>query len=225
MYRNTLYQSRPDVGHCKLPPFAAIRIIAVSPCVGASRSVVADEGSQQPEGNATDRILSFIRENPSCHLRKIKKELGLAMGTVQYHLDRLEKEGKITSQRHSLHKYYFAVGFEENEKMLLEVLSNETAREILMFIVERKNPSQTEIVDHIGISPASVNWHINRLEDSKIIDEVREGRFKRYKLRGDTRLIAAMLKNFYPTVWDKWSNRLAEMFLSMSSQAEKEGEQ
>jgi predicted transcriptional regulator len=186
---------------------------------------VADEGSQQPEGNATDRILAFIQENPSCHLRKIKKELGLAMGTVQYHLDRLEKEGRITSQRHSLHKYYFAVGFEENEKQLLEVLSNETAREILMFIVERKNPSQTEIVDHIGISPASVNWHINRLEDSKIIDGVREGRFKKYKLRGDSRLVAAMLRNFYPTVWDRWSNRLAEMFLSMSSQGvEKEGE-
>jgi predicted transcriptional regulator len=200
----------------------AIRIIAVSPCVGASRSVVADEGSQQPEGNATDRILAFIRENPSCHLRKIKKELGLAMGTVQYHLDRLEKDGKITSQRHSLHKYYFAVGFEEDEKQMLEVLSNETAREILMFIVERKSPSQSEIVEHIEISPASVNWHINRLKDSKIIDEVREGRFKRYKLRGDTRLVAAMLKNFYPTIWDRWSNRLAEMFLSMS--ASKEGQ-
>jgi predicted transcriptional regulator len=188
---------------------------------------VADEGSQQPEGNATDRILGFIQENPSCHLRKIKKELDLAMGTVQYHLDKLEKAGKITSQKHSLHKYYFAAGFEENEKQLLEVLSNETAREILMFIVERKNPTQTEIGEHIGISPASVNWHINRLEDSKIIDEVREGRFKRYKLRGDSGQVVAMLKNFYPSIWDRWSNRLAEMFLSMSSQAaeKKRGEE
>lgn len=201
---------------------AAIRIIALSHCVGASRSVVADGGSQQPEGNATDRILAFIQENPSCHLRKIKKELGLAMGTVQYHLDRLEKAGKITSQRHSLHKYYFAVGFQENEKQLLEVLSNETAREILMFIVERKSPTQTEIVEHAGISPASVNWHIKRLEESKIVDEIREGRFKRYRLRGDSRQVAAMLKNFYPTIWDRWSNRLAEMFLSMSGTGEEE---
>jgi predicted transcriptional regulator len=61
-----------------------------------------DKGSQQPENNATDRILDFIKENPSCHLRKIKKELNLAMGTVQYHLDRLEKAGRITSQRHGL---------------------------------------------------------------------------------------------------------------------------
>jgi hypothetical protein len=32
-------------------------------------------------------------------------------------------------------------------------------------------------------------------------------------------MIVATLKNFYPSVWDRWSNRLAEMFLSMSSQA------
>jgi hypothetical protein len=24
------------------------------------------------------------------------------------------------------------------------------------------------------------------------------------------------LKNYYPVIWDKWSNRLAEMFLSLS---------
>jgi len=180
---------------------------------------VADEGSQQPEGKATEKILAFIQENPSCHLRKIKKELDLAMGTVQYHLDRLEKAGRITSQKHGLHKYYFAVGFKENEKQLLEVLSNETAREILMFIVEKKNPSQTEIGEFIGISSASINWHIKRLEDSRIVDEIREGRFKRYKLRGDSTQVVAMLKNFYPNIWDEWSSRLAEMFLSISSDA------
>jgi hypothetical protein len=26
------------------------------------------------------------------------------------------------------------------------------------------------------------------------------------------------LKNYYPSIWDRWSNRLAEMFLSLSRQ-------
>jgi predicted transcriptional regulator len=58
---------------------------------------VPDEGSQQPEGNTSDRIFDFISENPGCHLRKIRKELSLAMGTVQYHLDKLEKTSKMDS--------------------------------------------------------------------------------------------------------------------------------
>jgi predicted transcriptional regulator len=185
--------------------------------MGASRSVVSNEGSPQPEDNRTDQILQFIHENPSCHLRKIKKELGLAMGTVQYHLDKLEKAGRITAQKQGLHKYYFAVGaFEENEKQLLEVLSNETAREIVMFIVEQNYPSQTEISKHVGISSASVSWQIKRLQDSRIVDEVKEGKFKRYKLHGDSKQVIALLRNYYPDIWSRWSNRLAEMFLSLS---------
>ena len=70
--------------------------------MGASRSVVADEGSRQPEGDTADRVLRFIRENPSTHLRQIKKELGLAMGTIQYQLDRLEKAGRISSTSRSV---------------------------------------------------------------------------------------------------------------------------
>ena len=185
--------------------------------MGASRSVVSNEGSPQPEDNRTDQILQFIHENPSCHLRKIKKELGLAMGTVQYHLDKLEKAGRITAQRQGLHKYYFAVGaFEENEKQLLEVLSNETAREIVMFIVEQNYPSQTEISKHVGISSASVSWQIKRLQDSRIVEEVKEGKFKRYKLHGDSKQVISLLRNYYPDIWSRWSNRLAEMFLSLS---------
>ncbi len=178
---------------------------------------MANEGSLQPEDNTTDQIFRFIEENPGCHLRKIKKELDLAMGTVQYHLDKLEKAGRVSSQRQGLYKYYFVIGaFEENEKQLLEVLSNETAREILMFIIEQKYPSQIEISKHMSISSASVSWQIKRLRDYRVIDEIKEGKFKQYKLHGDSNQVVALLRNYYPSIWNRWSNRLAELFLSLS---------
>jgi predicted transcriptional regulator len=184
---------------------------------GARRWVVEDDGSLQPDSNVRDRILRFIRENPGCHLRRIKDELDLAMGTVQYHLDRLEKAGRITSQKQSFHKFYFLVGaFEENEKHILEVLSNETAREILMFIIEQNYPSQIEIGRRFGVSSASISWQIKRLLDYGIIDEIKEGKFKRYKLHGESQQFVSLLKNYYPSIWNRWSNRLAEIFLSLS---------
>jgi predicted transcriptional regulator len=170
------------------------------------------------EGNI-DRVLHFIQEKPGCHLRQIKKELHISMGTAQYQLARLEKIGKITSTKKGLYKYYFPSGiFQDNEKHILQVLNQETAREILMFIIERKNPTQSDIVNKIGISAASVNWHVRRLIAFKIIDEIREGKYKRYQLYDldDSKYIVALLKNYYPSIWDKWSNRLAEMFLSLS---------
>ena len=44
-----------------------------------------------------DRILEFIHNNPGSHFRKIKKELGLSVGTIQYQLKKLEDNGKIIS--------------------------------------------------------------------------------------------------------------------------------
>jgi len=177
---------------------------------------VVDEGSQQPDGTPTDKILQYIRENPGCHLRKVKEELKLAMGTAQYQLERLEKAGRISSTRRGLYRHYFPAGMLDNEKDILKILSQETAREILMFIIEQGGPSHSEISAKIAISPASVNWHIRRLIELDLIYEEKDGKYKRYLLRGEAKPVIALLKSYYPTVWDKWSNRLAEMFLSLS---------
>lgn len=183
---------------------------------------------EEIEGN-TKRTYEFVKENPGCHLRKIKNELKVSMGTVQYHLEKLEKAGRITSQRHGLHKYYFVIGtFKENEKQLLEVLSYETTREILMYLAEQKTitkePSQIDIARHVEISSASVNWHIKRLVASKVIDEIIEGKTKRYKIHDDPQLVVALLRNYYPSIWDSWSDRLAELFLAMSNKSFEERE-
>jgi hypothetical protein len=43
---------------------------------------------------------------------------------------------KITSARQGSYKFYFPYGiFKDNEKNILQVLSQETARKILMFII------------------------------------------------------------------------------------------
>jgi predicted transcriptional regulator len=176
---------------------------------------------EELEGN-TKRALQFIQENPGCHLRKIRQELSVSMGTAQYHLGVLEKAGRITSNRHGLFKYYFPVGiFHDNEKNLLEVLSHETARDILMFIIERRNPTQTDIANRIGVSAASISWHVARLIELAVITEAKEGKYKRYQMRGDPKHLVSLMKNYYPSLWDRWSNRLAEVFLSLSREEEK----
>ncbi len=172
------------------------------------------------QGNG-GKVLRFIQEKPGCHLRLIKNELGISIGSVQYQLFKLEKMQRITSSRRGSHKFYFLHGvFKDNEKNILQVLRQETARNILMFIIEQKNPTQTDIVNSIGISAASVNWHIRRLIGFKLIYEIKDGRYKRYELTGGSRdyskYIVDLLKNYYPSIWNSWSNRLAEMFLSLS---------
>ena len=148
----------------------------------------------------------------------------VSMGTVQYQLEKLEKMGKITSSRRGLYKYYFAAGlFKENEKDILEVLTHETARKILMFIIEQKSPTQTDIVNSVKISARSISWHVGRLVALKIITEIKDGKYKRYQLyENDAKYILTLLRSYCPSIWDKWSMRIVEMFLSLSISREKE---
>ena len=166
--------------------------------------------------------MTFIQKNPGCYLRQIRNELSLSMGSVQYHAYQLQRSGKITSTREGLYKLHFQSGtYKDHEKLLFRVLNQETPREIILFIIEQKYPTQTEIVKRLGISAPSVNWHVRRLIDLNLIDEVREGRYKRYKLRDnsiDSKYIVELLKTHHPSLWNKWSNRLVEMFLSLSDE-------
>lgn len=171
--------------------------------------------------DTVDKVLYFIQDNPGCHLRRIKREIDISMGTVQYHLHKLEKMGRVTSTRRGLYKYYFPAGlFRENEKEILEVLTHETARKILMFIIEQKSPTQTDIVNSVRISARSISWHVGRLIALKMIREIKDGKYKRYQLQDDAKDILTLLRSYYPNVWDKWSMRVVEMFLSLSSSRE-----
>ena len=176
-------------------------------------------------GETADRILQFIQNNPGCHLRGIKDMIQISQGTVQYHTDRLEKMGRITSTTTGLYKHYFPVGvFQNNEKEILQILSQETTRQILMYIVEQKSPTQTDIVNSVGISASSVNWHMKRLLEFRLVEEIKEGKYKKYQLHDrkvSSQYITALMRNYYPAIWEKWSDRLIEIFLSFSGSESK----
>ncbi|MFQ5782394.1 MAG: winged helix-turn-helix transcriptional regulator [Nitrosopumilus sp.] len=170
----------------------------------------------------TEKVLQYIQANPGSHLREIKRELGMAMGTIQYHLDLLEKQGKILSERQNFRKSYFPIGqFGENQRNVLKIIKQDTAREILLFIIEKKNPTQQEIVTKIQISAASVTWHLDRLKKTDIIYELRDGKYKHYYLKIKPTEIIQLIQNYHPTIWDQWSGRLIETFLSLSGDEEK----
>jgi predicted transcriptional regulator len=91
-----------------------------------------------------DAIPDFIQRNPGSHLRRIKKELNISMGTVQYQLNRLEKNGIITSSKR------VPVAIKGFDREILEILSQDTVSQIILFIIEQKIPTPAEIVKEVG---------------------------------------------------------------------------
>lgn len=163
----------------------------------------------------SDLILEYISKNPGCHLRKIRENLKISMGSLQYHLFRLEKRDKIGSLKHGIYKSYFPAGvFQEQEMNVMRILNQSTTREILFFIIDQKNPTQTQITQKLKIRSPSIHWHLRRLLNLNIIHEVRDGRFKRYSIDtnsiGHTQIMI-LIKKYYNTIWQDWSEGLADM--------------
>ena len=168
--------------------------------------------------NNGDRVLSYIIEHPGCYLRKIRRELGISMGNTQYHLNELVKSGKITSARGGRRKFYFVNGVfgRTNLANVLEILSQDTARKILLLIIVNKNLTQSELTKILGISAGSINWHIKRLIEFNFVSEIKTGKYKKYNLSSDSKILVETLKNYKPGILDNFSNRLTNVFISLS---------
>ena len=172
--------------------------------------------------NNNDKFYQYIFINPGCYFRKIKRELGYSVGTTQYQLNKLEKEGKIVSYSDGFYKSYFANGlFDENEKKILQILNQKSLREILLLIIENKNLTKQDIVKKFEISYSTATWYLEKLIDSNLILEKKNGKFTLYFVNPDvktTPITVQLLKKYYSNIWNTWANRLAEFFLLLSKE-------
>lgn len=174
----------------------------------------------------TNRIFSYIVKHPGCYLRKIRSDLGISMGTTQYHLNELIKSGKITAVRGGLRKFYFVNGIFRgiDPSKILQIMSQDTARKILLLIIVNTNITQSDLLKSLGISYASVHWHIKRLVEFELVSEIKSGKYKKYKLCSDSEILIEILKNYNPGIFDIFSNRLTNVLFTLSEGATNDGE-
>ena len=161
------------------------------------------------------RILEFIHAHPGSHLREIKRELNLGMGVIQYHLYGLEREQKIISRRRGLHKRFYTTQiFGDRQLEILDTLSQETDRDILLFLIQNPDATQKELSQYVRISAASINWHMRKLSDTGLVEAKRDRMNIQYLVR-DRAEILALLRSYHPAVWERWADRLANVMLNM----------
>jgi predicted transcriptional regulator len=176
-----------------------------------------ERGFDKSENNKI-RLYKYIQNYPGSHLRKIVKDVGLAMGDTQYHLDILEKSGQIKSRRIGLYRRYYPVAiYDAISEIILAFLRQETSRDILVYLIEHPNSTQGDIANFKHFSSPTINWHMSKLIEAGIAKSTREWKVVRYSIKEDIlRNIASNLKTYHPSVWNNLASRLAELFLELS---------
>lgn len=154
-------------------------------------------------------ILEFIINNPSSHLRKIKNNLGFSMGTIQYHLNALEKEGKIKSVKTKFYKNYYHIN--ESDDKVLSVFNLESPRSIILYLLQQEPSTHQDIAKGVELSSSTVSWHMKRLLDLKIVDSEYSGKYTLYHLANRENVLEN-LRKCKLTTWNSMINNMVDVF-------------
>ncbi|MFU1782243.1 winged helix-turn-helix transcriptional regulator [Haloarcula japonica] len=153
------------------------------------------------------RIYRHIESNPGVHFRELTRALDLATGQVQYHLARLDR---VNSESVNGRTHYYTSSFDAWERHAIAFLRRETARDILVTLIERGTAHPGEVADHLDIARSTLEHHLNGLVEYDIVEKRRDsGRVTLALCRPD--LTVELLAAVDPTAPDRLSDRFTRL--------------
>jgi predicted transcriptional regulator len=162
---------------------ATVGVLALLQAVGAYR-FVAMAGvalySRLTKSNLLDNehrdgVYKLIQETPGLGVSQIAAKSGLGWGTTVYHLDRLEREGFVASERGGLHRCYFAVGsIDRATRKAQAATKGDTSASVAALLRERPGITQTELCEALGMSASAASKQISKLETAGLVRRERE---------------------------------------------------
>lgn len=139
--------------------FAALG--ASSPLAGLARGSDSD---------APDALAGYISTTPGAHFSKIRDDLQLGTGETQHHLRSLESDGVIESRKDGdYRRYYPADQFSEFEQLALGYLRRDTARGIIIALLEDPHAASTDIASQLSVSRPTVSKYAAQLEEAGLL--------------------------------------------------------
>lgn len=162
-------------------------------------------------------ILRTIGAKPGITFRELARELGIGIGDLQYHLRRLEREGKVFSRKVGKRRYLFPRGFEEEAQRLLIAISTGTRRKILLRLMEGPM-SQKEIAESLGISQPTVSYHMGELLKLGMVKVERRGKNVVYTLECDPETVIRLIREYRPGLWERLADSLIDLLTSVGDE-------
>jgi len=127
-----------------------------------------------------------IRENPGINHATLSRKMGVNVGTLRYHIEILCETGQIVSENdHGFLRYYTNSRAAREGKRGAYPL-NETRKRILDLLGRNPGMMRKEVASALGITGASVTWHMGLLIQSGAVRSEKDGRIVRYFPQQDT---------------------------------------
>jgi len=149
-----------------------------------------------------EALLTFVQRYPGVHLREIRRRLGIPIGTLDYHLYRLGKEGLITVRFQGGYKCCYPgtsavdrAPIPAPEQVLLALLRLPLPRALILHLYLEGPTAPAALVGPLGTTAPNLSYFLKRLEAAGVVrrEETPKGRIVRLVDR--TSIHAVLLKD------------------------------
>ncbi|MFH0970884.1 MAG: winged helix-turn-helix transcriptional regulator [Candidatus Diapherotrites archaeon] len=155
------------------------------------------------------KIYQIIESSPGLHFREIQRRSELAVGSLQYHLDYLQKHHIIRTQKEGKFVRYYSVrgptvdsgSGTQIGQQTMAFLRHESTRKIMLYLLNVKRANNESIAREIGLSPSTTSWHLDKMVEGNVILRQREGR-KTYFSLINPESAKQLLVNFKQSFFD-----------------------
>jgi len=114
----------------------------------------------------TEQVRSHVDSKPGVHFNALAADLDIATGQAQYHLRKLRRAGDIVAEEIQGKTHYYSREYDPWERRVLAFARRETARTILLHLLEAESLSADELADRLGVARSTVSWHVSALADA-----------------------------------------------------------
>lgn len=148
--------------------FAAVG--AASPLATFSEGAAAESDAEAPESETREAIAGYVSATPGAHFSKLRDDLKLGTGEAQYHLRKLSEGGVVEVHRDGDYKRFYPAGrFSGFEQVALGYLRRETARGLIIELLQNPGASGTALASALEVSRATVSRYAKELDAAGLL--------------------------------------------------------
>jgi predicted transcriptional regulator len=143
-------------------------------------------------------LYGFIRGNPGVHLKKLSDEFGMKTSSILWHIRKLESAELVRSDRANGFRVFYPV---EGGQLVRQVsravtaLQNSNALSLFGHVERHPGATIAQVATATGIHAGTVRWHLRKLKEFALIDEVeRDGQGMYFATALGQKSLATLLK-------------------------------
>ncbi|MFC2142843.1 winged helix-turn-helix transcriptional regulator [Candidatus Aenigmatarchaeota archaeon] len=154
-------------------------------------------------------IYNCIVKSPGLHFREIQRRIKLATGSLDYHIHFLYKNNMIRKEKDGKYTRYYPLtrNWNEEERAILSLLRQKQVRHIIIYLIEKKRATATDISTSLEMTPSTLSWYLKQLVGKNVITQQKKGRFRIYSVNDPEKMTQHIIthkSSFLDTIVDNF---------------------